>query len=691
MANSSVEFELIAEVKKATAAVDRFAKDTQKQLDSINTKSTFTSIATSFLAIKEAVAPVFGAISGFLADATAEALEAERANIQLAQSLKLVGDFSEEALQSFSDFADEIARTTTLQDDQVISAAALAKTYRLTNQEAKNVVRAAIELSAATGDSLNSSVEKVAKTFNGFISKELKQLVPELKGLTEAQLQSGEAARILEQRFAGSAAAIRNTAGGSLTGVSNAFGELQEAIGNTIIKNDFFIKSNNSVTDSLNSITDSIKRGGLAGAYNDFFQNLDKISIPVLLGLRKSIQEIKRIEAEANKSNTSLLTDLEKQRLKNTQTTAEKQIQQVRKLQSDREKAEKDFQSIRASIENAGLDEIEKVNKEAFDKINKLRAAEKAGIDLEGINVAKTISAIEQDRENKVLEIIKKQNAEREASNAKIRQEIEAAAANPIKALFEFSGKLDSKTGAAIGAGLLSNVTKGAAGAQKLITDTLGAAANAILPGIGGAVSEIASLLGQGPEAVKETISQFASAIPTFIQNIVESLPILISELASKLPPALAKTFPFLAQKFSIELVKNIPTIVQGFVTGLVDAAKQFVQTLIDTVKDGINVFDGGEDGGLFGNGGFLGTGLAEGGRVPDISKFGGDRFPARLDRGEQVFSRDLSKDLENFLKQPTASGGSQPPIQVNLQIGLQQFAKVMLEADRLGYRVRTT
>ena len=690
MASSSVEFEIVAEVKKANATVEKFAKDTQKQLDGIDFKSAATAISTSFLALSQVVSPAFGAISGFLKDAVSEALQAEKANTQLAQAIKLVGDFSDEALKSFSDFADEISKVTTLQDDQVISAAALAKTYKLTNQEAKNVVKAAIELSAATGESLNSSVEKVSKTFNGFVSKELKQLVPELKNLTEAQLQSGEAARILEQRFAGSAAALRNTAGGSIAGVSNAFADLSEAIGDSIIKNDLFIASNEAAAKSIQSITGVIK-GGLLNAYNDLFQSLDKVSLPVLFGFRKSAQETKEAEA-ALKDFTDELKAAQRigQGKISIAGDPEKAIQDARKLILEREKAEKDFQSIRASIESAGLSEIEKVNKEAFDKINKLRKAQSLGIDLEGVNVAKTISAIEQDRENKVLEIIKRQNAEREASNAKIRAEIEAAAANPIKALFEFSGKLDSKTGAAIGAGLLSNVTKGAAGAQKLITDTLGAAANAILPGIGGAVSEIASLLGQGPDAVKKTVSEFASAIPTFVQNIIESLPILISELAAKLPPALAKTFPFLAQRFSIELVKNIPTIVRGFADGLLQAAKEFVQSLIDSVKEGINIFDGGEDGGLFGGGGFLGTGLAEGGRVPDISRFGGDRFPARLDRGEQVFSRDLSRDLENFLKQPSAAGASQPPIQVNLQIGLQQFAKVMLEADRLGYRVRS-
>ena len=136
MAKSTVEIELVAQVAEATKAVKRFADDTQKQLNVISISTAVSGIAAGFNLARDALRPLVE----FLGDSINEAVEAERATLALANSMRVVGDFSEEALVQFKGFADELARTSSLSDDQVVANLALAKSFGLTNEEAKKLL-----------------------------------------------------------------------------------------------------------------------------------------------------------------------------------------------------------------------------------------------------------------------------------------------------------------------------------------------------------------------------------------------------------------------------------------------------------------------------------------------------------------------------------------------------------------------
>lgn len=274
------------------------------------------------------------------------------------------------------------------------------------------------------------------------------------------------------------------------------------------------------------------------------------------------------------------------------------------------------------------------------------------------------------------------------------RKSIQDAAKDPItqiiKTVVEAQTSLDGKGVAAIGAGLVANVLKGAEGAKQLVQNAVGGIADFILPGIGGVVSEIVGVLAQGPEKVKQLVTEFAKSIPQIIQNLVDALPVLIEALARELPPALAKVMPFIAQRFTLALIKNIPQIIKGFAQGLFQAAKDFGQAIIDFVKDAgglVSGISGKGSGGVFEGIPVLGgigdlLGFAEGGRVPNSPRFEGDRFPAKLNAGEQVLSKDLSSQLERFL----AGGGTAgQPLVVNLVVGQQQLARAILDLNRGG------
>lgn len=200
-----------------------------------------SAVSGAFGAIKAAAGVALAVFAGKqVVDFFSEGIEAaeaqEQAMARLGQQLQLTGDYSEEALNGFAAFADQMEKTSKYGDDVVLSQVAVAKSFGISNDQAQNLVKAAIELSAATGQSLDGAVQALGKTFSGVTGK-LDEQIPVLKGLTKEQLASGAALDVVLERFGGSAQAEINTFSGALLQTGNAFGNLQEAFGAVITGN----------------------------------------------------------------------------------------------------------------------------------------------------------------------------------------------------------------------------------------------------------------------------------------------------------------------------------------------------------------------------------------------------------------------------------------------------------------------
>lgn len=769
MARSTVEVELIAQVAEANKTVKRFADDTQKQLNGINFNSSVAAISSGFLAIKAAGELAFSAISGSIGKAIDEASEAEQANFRLANSLKLVGGFSQQALDEFKALASELQRTTAFSDDAVLSAAGLAKGYQLTNAEVKRLLPVAADLAAFLRTDLDTAAQSLARTFNGELDKALAKNIKGLKGLSEEQLNAGEAIKIIGERVKGTAAEFSGTFAGSLQQFRNSFNDVFEEFGTAIIQTPELTASIRSLGTQFGALAVFI--ASAAPAISEFvalsvsgFTNLvvgltavtkgaanivavgaaivKFIIDPVLEGAKavyeivKAIYTLGKTAGDAEKQFNKFISTLNplraiEQSAKNLATNddffdpiifgalevkkaaldAAKAIKEtesarpnvkegdlagLRAQQKAREKALNDFNSIRASLEQAGLSEVEKINLEAANKIKIIRSAIDNGVVKNTKELQNKILGIELDRNKKVAAAQKKSLEEAAALDKKLKEEatnnLKGIISDPIKASIDGSIK-NIKDFQAAGAGFVSNILKGSEGALNLVKQAASAAASKLLgDALGPVAGEIVGVLAQGPEKVKELVQEFARSIPQIIQNLIEALPVLIEALARELPPALAKTMPFIAQRFALALVKNIPQIIKGFAEGLFQAAKDFGQAIIDFVKDAgglVGGISGKDSGGVFEGVPVLGgigdlLGFAEGGRVPDSPRFEGDRFPARLNAGEQVLSKDLSSQLERFL---SGGGNSSQPLVVNLVVGQQQLARAILDLNRGGFR----
>ena len=720
MARTTVELEILALVDKAQKDVQRFAKDTQGQLSGISFASTVTAISTGFLAIKEAAAPVFSTIKEGFSLAIDEALGAEKALLDLSNALRIQNDFSESAVESFKDFATQLQATTTFSDDAALSALALAKSFKATNSEAKQVVSVAADLAARTGTDLNSAVFAVAQTLNGFVDRSLAKTIPGLKGLSKEALIAGQGISVIGKEVQGSAAIIANSFGGSLQQTKNSFNDLFEAIGEIIIQNPQILEAIKAIKSGFDALTESIKAnaGTFGTAISDAF-------IAFIQAGPAIIQSLRAIDTIVSNIAVGFLA------LGRTVGAVAAGIQSFR--DGERGAGQAIVEALKADVSNdfanntarivALYDNLGKAAQVAADQAAKIGKETKATGDA-AAKAGKEFENLGKSRSGAGSRLKDAFNAD-DLKNAaqKARQEIEQIAKDPIKFAIDLSvtkeqkGSLSTllndaeKKGVAAATGFLGAVAKGADGAKQLVSGLVGNIADLIVPGLGGPVSEIVGFLSQGPEKVRETVRSFIQAIPEIVKNVVLAIPVLIEELAKAVPQiitaivdqiptivtelvkalprvaaALAAQMPAVSLALTTGLIRNIPEIVKGFAEEFLKLPERFLDALLDAIPGGGAVGDvvggvGGFFGDVFGGIGDI-FGFAEGGRVPDAPQFRGDRFPARLDAGEQVLSRDLSSQLEDFL-----SSNQTQPLNVTLQIGEEQFSKVLLNLSRRGFR----
>jgi hypothetical protein len=674
VARSTVELELIAVVSKAAKTVEDFASSAQKSLSGISIATTISGINDGFELVQKTAGAAISKVVQIMGDAIDEASKAEQAITQLSNALRLTNDFSQESVKDFEEFAKQVQLVTTFTDEAVLSSLALAKQFKATNSEAKKVVSAAADLAAATGTDLESATRQISLTLNGFVDRGLGRAIPQLKNMTKESLVAGDAIDIIGKRFKGSADILGDTFSGAVTKTKNQFSDLQETLGNLIVQNPTIIEGIKLIGKAFAELNAEFKANGTS--FQEIVTNGFLLIISIAPKFVKAMENIFN-----NLSFGGLLVDQLGASLGALGAILANPFEAkdiLKQFKQDLEDLDVAFgKKINASEDFFGA--IEKQSNDVIASITKVSQEAKKGTkEVEGLS--KSLSG----KSSRFSDIF---------SGEELRQEIEKATKEPIKAFLDLSvrGRLDAKAGIAIGTGLATNVVKGAKGAQELLSKAIGTAADALIPGIGGAVSEIVDVLAQGPEKTRQMVDEFTSAIPQLIENLAQSLPVLIEELVRTLPPALAKAMPIVAVGFSTELIKNIPNIVKGLAQGLIDAAKGFVEAIFNFVKTGGGLFGGGGSGGggipvvgdiVSGIGSIFG--FADGGRIPDRPKFNNDGGLARVSSGEQILSQDLTNRLERFL-----DGGSQSsqPLTVKIVVGQQELARAILDLNRNGFR----
>jgi hypothetical protein len=189
------------------------------------------------------------------------AAQQQDAEIGLTAAMKTAGDFSKEAIDDLKNFAGAMQDISTHGDELVLNQLAIAKAFGASNEQAKEIVEASIELAAATKVDLNSAVRQVSKTLGGFAG-ELSETQAGIKALTSEELKAGKAAKILLASYGGQAQKGLKSFTAQSAQLANIWGDMKENIGGPLL--DVILPAIKELKTDLKAMAPSFTRFGQA-------------------------------------------------------------------------------------------------------------------------------------------------------------------------------------------------------------------------------------------------------------------------------------------------------------------------------------------------------------------------------------------------------------------------------------------
>lgn len=157
-----------------------------------------------------------------------------QAEKRLEAALRSAGEFSNQALQDFKNFAIGLQGVTTVGDESTLKMLQLAKSMGLSNEQAKRATQNSIALAKAMGINEQSAIRYTAALEQGD-STMLNRYLPTLRQIEDDTERAAKAQELLTQMF--SAATSEAEVGlGPLKQLQNSFGDLTEEIGGLIME-----------------------------------------------------------------------------------------------------------------------------------------------------------------------------------------------------------------------------------------------------------------------------------------------------------------------------------------------------------------------------------------------------------------------------------------------------------------------
>lgn len=724
--------ELTIKVKAATEEAQKAFKDMVKNIDGISKQveefSSRGSIAmSSFIGnfastqtiraldlLKDGLHEVFfGSIR--------EAAEAQQVVHDFANSLKLTGQFSENSVKDFEEYAKEVQKTTKYTDDAIIKNAAYIESLTGLNEKGlKRVSDASVQLASVLGIDLRSAGEMLVKAFNGSTTT-LERAGVRFQKTGDDAKDFETILKTIEDRWGGKAQSDLNTYSGRVTQLGKAFGELQEAVGKSLVNSDKVNGFYSFLAETMFNLADAISEA--SDASDRMNKNMGKLYETQYGGNRQTnrpsldVPEINQLLDEV----TGQLTTPEKAK---PEFLTQSQIAAIEKASEAEKKRQESIKKFTIETAELGLQGVSRIEEEKKKKLNELVEAYGGQKKVQELNAEEaasfssnqhkiTMEYLEKEakfkketseKEEKLKHDIFEREKKRAEDIRKIREEqqknLDEAVTKGSQGIFskiktpyfennkqveQFKDRVN--TGRALGVG--AQVLNGEAGARNLLTSGISA-----IPVYGQALAPIVDALSRGPDYVKSMIKQFMEAVPMLISNIVEATPAVFDAIIEQLPrmidslissvPRLVDSLVKALPRMVEELSRNIPTIINSFIEHMPEIiisfqlmmpqiAVTFMESLVKNIpylvsNIAVALYNAVVD--IFNKlnpfsgdsavGGFFDSlGFAEGGYVKKVpGGFPNDSFPARLTQGEFVIDQSTSKKLDNFLNGQTDNSG---------------------------------
>ena len=493
----------------------------------------------------------------------------------------------------------------------------LAKSFGASNEQAKDLVTAAADLSAATGKTLEESVRQLGKTFGGFAG-ELGEVFPQLKELTSEALQSGEAIAIIGERVGGSAQNELRTFSGAVQSTQNAFGDLLEEIGFVITENpvvlgaigvlrDAFKELSEFVSDNQGELSAFVSRGlkSFASAIPNTIRSF-KLFLTPFEGFALGLQVAKQGVAELGNALLEFVGfspfDGILAGLNNFASGIAAVIDVLLEFSAVRgglALVGVDVDSLRESVQDLGVsfaqaaDETEgtaeqfsmafqEMRQEALDSgadIQQSFREVEASIDSAANSVEDNFSKRIQDLPDSISTNIEASVAA-QVSVSDLDIDIARAIAEQVS---EALSEISIEGVAVAGTSFASAVLNGAKGAVNLISTGLGQAIElfAGIPGLGQQLTPIFQTLAtSNEEQLRAQVRAFAESIDDIIVTIAEN--------AGVVAEAIAENADVIVEGLVRGIIKGAPKIVAGLIRAQITANQELVKGIIGIFSESL-------------------------------------------------------------------------------------------------------
>lgn len=188
----------------------------------------------------------------------------ERAEKALELAAKNNPYLNSENVYNLKQFASELQSMSEVGDEVSIQVMSQLAAAGRTQSEIIQIMSAAADMAAATGQDIGSVAQQLNATLNGS-SGTLGRQITGLKDLTEEELKSGKAIELVAKQYKGSAAELADTT----VQLSNAWGDFKENIGAGWNKVTAPVKQ--FLLDTLNKVNEIV---GVAGGSTDQYADL---------------------------------------------------------------------------------------------------------------------------------------------------------------------------------------------------------------------------------------------------------------------------------------------------------------------------------------------------------------------------------------------------------------------------------
>jgi|GEM_PF-5155571 len=196
-------------------SLDNAAQGVQKTFSSLEKLTLFSTIGVGVSeAVKGAVdlANQFGTVE------------------RTMNSLKASLGGNESSFERLTGFIDSASRKTLESKESVEHLVAELAALGKSDSDIERITNASIALSNVTGDSLDSSFQKINATFAGTGGR-LEKLIPELGSLSAAQLKAGDAVDLITEKFSATSNAMASGWLQSTHNLGLAFTDFKEKLG----------------------------------------------------------------------------------------------------------------------------------------------------------------------------------------------------------------------------------------------------------------------------------------------------------------------------------------------------------------------------------------------------------------------------------------------------------------------------